>query len=175
MFGKIQQRFRDMRSIKSLCEQAEQHARSNGQEPGAEHFVLAALDMPDGTAQAAFARLGVDGHSYKEAIRQQAANALHSVGVQVDVSVLKTSNPQRDMPTTGGLYQAQASGQNLMQALASQQKPPGLALMGAHVLLAACTAQYGVAVRALRAMGIEPAKLAEAARAEIHAWELARA
>ena len=42
-------------------------------------------------------------------------------------------------------------------------------LLGAHVILAATTAQYGVAIRAFRAMGIDPTKLAEAATEEINA------
>jgi hypothetical protein len=43
-------------------------------------------------------------------------------------------------------------------------------LLSAHVLLAATSAQYGVTARTFRAMGIDPAKLAEAATAEILAY-----
>ena len=54
MFETIKQRFRDMSTIKSLCLAAEQHANTDGQkEPGAEYFVLAALESPDGTAHKA--------------------------------------------------------------------------------------------------------------------------
>lgn len=169
MFRKLQQRFRDMKTIKQLCEQAEQHARDSGQkEAGAEHFVLAALDLPDGTASAAFARLGVNGRQFKEAIVQQAADALQGIGVQVDNSALPGTQ-SLDTPAPGTVYQAQASGQSLMRALAAQDKPADVALLGAHILLAACSAQYGVAIRAMRAMGVEPDGLAAAAEAEIQA------
>lgn len=169
MFRKLQQRFRDMKTIKQLCEQAEQHARDSGQkEAGAEHLVLAALDLPDGTASAAFARLGVNGRQYKEAIAQQAADALQGIGVQVDSSALPGTQPLA-ATATGMLYQAQASAQSLMRALAAQNKPADVALLGAHILLAACSAQYGVAIRAMRAMGVEPTRLATAAQAEIQA------
>jgi len=173
MFRKLQQRFRDMKTIRQLCEQAEHHARNSGQqEAGAEHFILAALDLPDGTASAAFARLGVDGKLFKQAIAQQAKDALPAVGVQIGSSTMVSTQPL-DAAATGLLYQAQASGQSLMQALAAQDKPANIALQGAHVLQAACTAQYGVTIRALRAMGLEPARLAAAAEAEIQAASLA--
>jgi hypothetical protein len=44
-------------------------------------------------------------------------------------------------------------------------------LLGAHVILAACAAQYGVATRAFRAMGIDTSKLVEAAKMEIIAGQ----
>jgi hypothetical protein len=50
MFEAIRQRFRDIRNINSLCMQAQKLANADGQkEPGAEHFVLSSLALPDGT------------------------------------------------------------------------------------------------------------------------------
>jgi hypothetical protein len=47
MFKRLTQNLRDMGTIKTLCEAAERIARANHQErPGAEHFVLAALELP---------------------------------------------------------------------------------------------------------------------------------
>ncbi|MGZ8476106.1 MAG: Clp protease N-terminal domain-containing protein, partial [Candidatus Limnocylindria bacterium] len=47
-----------MRTIKKLLTDAEVEARAMGEaEPGAEHLLLAALDLPDGSARRAFERL----------------------------------------------------------------------------------------------------------------------
>jgi hypothetical protein len=52
MFDRLRHRLRGVGTLKTLCEAAEQHARRAGQDqPGAEHFVLAALDLPDGSAR----------------------------------------------------------------------------------------------------------------------------
>ena len=49
MLQRIRQRFADMHTIKILAEAAERHAGAAGErEPGPEHFLLAALDLPDG-------------------------------------------------------------------------------------------------------------------------------
>lgn len=59
MFGRIRSKLNDMNTIKLLCEGAEAHALQDQQrEPGAEHFLLAALDLPDGTARLAFEKAG---------------------------------------------------------------------------------------------------------------------
>ena len=83
MFETIKQRFRDMSTIKSLCLAAEQHANTDGRkEPGAEHFVLAALESPDGTARKAFEHIRVDPNSFRAAIAQhgEAVRALRAMG-----------------------------------------------------------------------------------------------
>ena len=174
MFDKIKQRFRDMRTISALCLGAEKHANADGQkEPGAEHFVLAALELPDGTARKALERLHVNPNNYRAAIAQQYEEALKSVGI-----TLPPGGATRDdtlaVPCGKGIYQAQASAQALMQRLAKQhQADTDTPLLGAHVLQAIAAAQYGVAVRALRAAGADLALLAEAATAEINAWKRA--
>jgi ATP-dependent Clp protease ATP-binding subunit ClpA len=170
MFSKIRRRFRDMSTIKTLCLGAERHANADGQkEPGAEHFVLAALDLPDATARKAFARIDVDAKSFRSAITQQYADALRNIGIE-----MPQPGPAGDdavpRASAGGIYRAQPSAQTLMQQLAGQQKnAAGVPLLGAHVIMAAANAQYGVAIRALKALGIDPAKLRAAAQAEIDA------
>jgi Clp amino terminal domain, pathogenicity island component len=58
MFARIKARLSSMSTLKSLCLRAEQHAlRDQQRQPGAEHFLLAALDLPDGTARQAFESL----------------------------------------------------------------------------------------------------------------------
>ena len=179
MFNTIKQRFRDMRTIKTLCIGAEKLANANGQnEPGAEHFVLAALELPDGTARKAFERIHADPNSFRTAIAQQYEDALQYVGIPqpYDAVIADEATP---VSAGTGVYKTQPSAQALMQTLTreimvKEQKADSTApLLGAHVILAATTAQYGVAVRAFRAMGADPTKLAEAARAEIIASRMA--
>ncbi|MGB4115446.1 MAG: Clp protease N-terminal domain-containing protein [Polaromonas sp.] len=173
MFNAIKQRFRDVSTIKALCFGAEKLANADGQkEPGAEHFVLMALELPDGTARKAFKRLHADPDSFCVAIARQYDDALQNIGIALppDAAITDEATP---LPTGTGLYKTQSSAQALMQTLTKEimvkEQKANLAapLLGAHVILAATTAQYGVAVRAFQAMGIDPKKLAEAATAEI--------
>jgi len=170
MFSKIKQRFHDMGTIKSLCLGAEKHANANGQkEPGAEHFVLAALELPDGTARKAFERIHVDPDGFRTAITQQYQDALRHVGIE-SPQYYASSNDTVPMPPLTGVYDAQPSGQALMQQLVAQRKvDSNVPLLGAHIVMAVTSAQYGVAVRALRAMGVDLTRLAEAATTEINA------
>lgn len=167
MLNYLKRRFRDMRTVATLCQNAEKLANSSGRsEPGAEHFVLAALSLPDGTAQRAFQRLHVDSDQFRHAIDQQYADALCSVGINLpENSVFE--RPALARPGSK-LYKGHASAQALMQRLSEigkdkKEKP----LLGAHVVLAAISAQFGVIPRALQVMGIDPVILADAARMEI--------
>lgn len=170
MFTRIRQRFQDMHTIKVLCQSAERHANADGQkEPGAEHFVLAALELPDGTARKAFERMQSDPDNYHEAIARQYDNALRNIGIEVTPDAV--GSDATPLPAGKGVYHAQPSAQALMQQLAARNKgDAGKPLLGAHVLLAATAARHGVTLRAFQAMGIEPAALADAAAAEIDAF-----
>ncbi|UTY57760.1 Clp protease N-terminal domain-containing protein [Massilia sp. erpn] len=170
MFDRIKQRLRDMGTIKRLCEGAEKHANADGQAlAGAEHFILAALDLPDGTARLALQRINVAPEQYRAAIARQHQEAMQFA----DVAALP-EEVQQDaaLPPAGGLYRAQASAQALLQQLNEHKKEEdgALPLLGAHVLLAVSSAQYGTAVRALRVLGVDLAMLAKAARSEIRAF-----
>ena len=169
MFETIKRRFGDMSIIKTLCLAAEKHANADGQkEPGAEHFVLAALESPDGTARKAFEHIGADPSGFRAAIDQQHADALKAVGIEVQPGALGAGEAVVAAQPGTGLYKAQASAQTMVQLLASQQKAnAGAPLLSAHVLVAVAAAQHGVALRAFRAMGIDPKALAEAATIEI--------
>ncbi|WP_334190679.1 Clp protease N-terminal domain-containing protein [Noviherbaspirillum sp.] len=171
MFAKIKQRFQDMHTIKTLCASAEKHANADGQkEPGAEHFVLAALELPDGTARKAFERMQTDPDDYRAAIARQYDDALRHVGIEIPED---HADGGAAIPAGAGIYKAQPSAQALMQQLANRQKADaGEPLLGAHVLLAVTAARHGVALRAFRAMGIQPAALADAAAAEIDVFAM---
>lgn len=160
MFKRLAERLRDMRTIKLLCEAAERHARTAGQpQPGEEHFLLAALDLPEDSARRAFSNAGLDPERFAAAIDDQYRAALAQAGIAAPVI-----EPVA-LPQARGLYRAQPSGQALMQRLpALREEMKGLPLLGAHVVLAASAAQHGVTARALEHMGGTPAELAAGAR-----------
>ena len=159
MFDAIKTRIRDMATLKSLCERAEQHALCDGQrEPGAEHFVLAALDLPDGTARLAFERLGADPDAFKSAIARQYDEALVSIGLEAPPRGSDTGAA----PARAAIYDAAPSGQDLLKELAAGRKAHR-PLLGAHVIAVAADAAHGVTPRALRVMAVDAAQLKAAA------------
>lgn len=162
MFDKIRNRLESMSAIKALCERAEQHALRDAQrEPGAEHFVLAAIDLPDGTAKLAFERAGLDAASFKDAIQSQYAEALRSIGLD-PLALHPQATDADEIGQPHGLYSAAASGKTLMQALTASRAAHA-PLLGAHVIAAAADMEQGVAARALDAMGADRAALKRAA------------
>jgi ATP-dependent Clp protease ATP-binding subunit ClpA len=169
VLNRLRQKFRDVKTIKSLFKKAEQHANASGQrEPGSEHFVMAALELPDGTAQNAFRRLNADPNQFRAAVAQQYNNALHDVGIefsQGDSPVNETVS----VLACNGVYKAKSSVKTLIETLWELKKADSAPLLGAHVVLAAISAQFGVTPRTLQAMGVDPASLAAAAKAEIAA------
>lgn len=167
MFRRLKQRFADAATLAALCRGAEDHARQDAQrEPGAEHFLLAALDLPDGSARRAFARIGVDPDALKAAIARQYDEALNRIGV--DPGGL-ASTPEPLPPPPPGLYSAAPSGQDLMQLLAKDHRIDRRGpLVGAHVVEGVAATPHGVSARALRALGADLDALGQAARAEAH-------
>jgi ATP-dependent Clp protease ATP-binding subunit ClpA len=163
MFRQLQHRFQSMRTLSRLCTGAEAHARASGQAaPGSEHFLLAAIDLPDGSARRALESVGVAPAAVRDAIEQQYRDALRSVGLDATL-------PQAPAlaPPAPGLYRAQPSGQEVMQTLARSRKSQGGPLLGAHVVAAVATMPHGVAARTLRAMGIDADQLVAAAQAQV--------
>lgn len=143
----------DVRTLKQLCNLAESHARKMGQtKPGAEHFVLAALELPDQLASQALQGKGVTPASYTEAIINHYQQALLSQGINVGDS-LSTNSPLAQSDPTG-LYHTQRSGQQLMQHLA--KLPKDSALNSVHVLQAVSQLPDSVAMRALQSFHLSP-------------------
>lgn len=165
MFQRIRDHLQSMRTLQRLCTGAEDHARTRGSRaPGAEHFLLAALDLPDGSARRAFERLGADPAAVPAAIEQQYRDALQGLGIDAPL-------PEA-VPTTAArpnLYRAQPSGEELVQALAQSRKGQPGPLRGAHVVALVANMPQGVAARTLRAMQLDASQLAAAARAEAQA------
>ncbi|WP_338767873.1 Clp protease N-terminal domain-containing protein [Massilia sp. METH4] len=163
MLQRLKQRIADMRTIKTLCEAAERHANAMGErEPGPEHFLLAALDLPDGLARRAFEHAGADPSRLRAGITAAHGAALAAAGI--DPAVLAAPAP---VPPATGAYQAKGSMESVMRALSDWPRSAGEPLTGAHVAAVVAASAHGTAARALQAIGVEPAALAAAARAEI--------
>lgn len=213
MFAKLRQRWKDVRTIMVLSLDAERRALAEGQRhPGAEHYMLAALDLPDGSARRAFARVGADPEAYRAALANRHTVALNAMGIAAAVDGMPgapgadTGFPQDEgsgqgdvpaaalhaarasdtghAPDTAGvsaaaaagaglapsaLFDAQPSGQALLQSLPELQRRLPAPLCGAHVLLAAATMAHSTAGRAFRAIGIDPQALGRAAEVELRA------
>lgn len=160
MFKRLTRAFSDMRTIKALCLAAERHANAEGQqEVGLEHFVLAAIDLPDGTARKAFESVNADPDGFRNAITQQYRQALDSVGISGEAEA-----PVPVSPRTGAYRSRPQVGPMLEQLASRERREVSEALLGAHVIAAIAATEHGVAARALKAMGIDRAALASAAQ-----------
>lgn len=168
MFKAIRQRIRDIGTLKTLCFRAEEHANRRGhREPGAEHFVLAALELQDDTAHRALSSLGITPATFDAAIEEQYRSALANMGLEV--GGMPVFDEGESVPVASGPYRAQPSGQALMAVLtreimkAEQKRDTAAPLLGAHVLLAASAAKLGVCARALEKLGVTTSQLSDAA------------
>lgn len=154
MFSRFRRARADLATINTLLPAAERIAAADGvAEPGAEHLLLAAMDLPDGVAVDALAIVGVDRVRLQNAINGQHTAALRSVGVVADGAALDARIPPPARPA--GPYRSQGSLQDTFRratALASAAKVP---LSGGHVLLATLESQNGVLARAIAELGID--------------------
>lgn len=157
----------EVTTVKALLTGAEAEANRDGESlAGAEHLLLAAFDLPDGTARRAFERLGASPERYREAIGTVHADALRGVGIATGDLPAGAGSAR---PPTGPM-RTKASAQEAFQAavkLAKASKPNRL--LGAHVVIAVTRMEHGTAARALAALGLDRAALAGAAREEIDA------
>jgi ATP-dependent Clp protease ATP-binding subunit ClpA len=166
MLQRIRQRLADMRTIRTLCEAAEKHALAGGErEPGPEHFMLAAFDLPDGQARKVFERLGADPARVRAAIAASHGEALAGIGA--DAGLLEDDAP---LPPSSGPYRAKGSMQHVMQQLAAWPRASAAEpLTGAHVLAVIAGAKQGTAARTLRVLGLDGDSVTAAAKAVIAA------
>lgn len=161
---KLDNRMRDVRTIRTLLTGAEAAAHAAGDSaPGAEHLLLSALALPDGSAARAFERVGADPGQLRAAIAAQHADALRSIGIEPPDDAALAG----DMPTATGVYRSNASARSAFQTaskMARSAESPRF--VGAHVVAAVAAMEHGSAARALTVMGIDRGALADAAREE---------
>lgn len=162
---KLKNPFKDVRTIKALLGDAERKALDGGEErAGAEHLLLAALDLPDGTARRAFERAGGDPDRLPDAIRAVHAGALAGVGIAApDEDALAVPAP----PAPTGPMRTGASCQAAFQRATELSRPGHL--LGAHVVAAVAEQEEGTAPRAIRELGLDRDALRAAALEELAA------
>lgn len=171
MLRKLRNRLGDMATIKQVLENAEAIARRDGiDQPAAEHLVLAAFELPDGTASAALERVGSSAEAFTSALREQHADALATVGVIVDDDLIDASLPEPGVST--GVYRSQTSAQELFRRAGDDARAEGGGLVGAHIVRAAADLEYGTVARTFQHLGLDPHALRECATAEIAAARL---
>ena len=165
---KLTRALQDIDTINQLLTGCEGEARRLGDAlPGAEHLLLSALELPDGTARRAFERAGADPDQYRAAISATHSNALLAIGISADDDA--AAAPSSALPAKAtGVFRTNASQQQAFQAavkLSKASKPS--VLLGAHVIMAVCQMEHSTAARALDTMGIDRAALSAAASAEL--------
>ncbi len=160
-------RMQDIRIMNELFPAADAAAAADGeQNAGAEHLLIAAMDLDTGSARRAFERVGADPDQFQAATRAQHENALRSVGIRpLDEDVLDRhlpppvpdSGPRRGSPSSHELFR------NVVKLVRKERSQ----LYGAYFVLVAAKTERGTTARALRHMGVDPTELEAAARAEI--------
>lgn len=169
MLATFMNKLKDAGTLAALCQKAEQIARSEGQGvPGSEHFVLAALSLPDGTGLRTMASLGATPEGFAEAIGAQFVEALRHAGMEIasETAGLPGSSPRP--PAASKLYHSAPSGQRIVQRLASTaEERQNRSLLAADVLLAVAEEKFSIASRALDVLGITQQQLVDAASREI--------
>ena len=170
LFDKLGDKVRDVRTINELCTGAEGVALREGAAlPGAEHLLAAALALSEGSARRAFERVGADPDALPAAIAHQHTQALRAIGIEpVPDELLDPHDGQVTTPGKG-VFRTTASFQRAFTTAGELARAGDGPLLGAHVVVAVAQIEYGTAPRALRAMGIDPAALAAAAREEANA------
>ena len=168
MLKKLTQTFKDMGTIKTLCEAAERIANAAHQAaPGAEHFVLAALELPDGSAARVFGKLGISAGAFREALREVPRAALKAAGVSAE-QIASSEQDVPPLPRPDEIYNAAPSGEAVLKGLAALRKR-GVSgpLLGVHVLEVVSAMQHGTTARALALLGRDAPTVMAAIRSEM--------
>ena len=168
MFDRLKQNFRDMGTIKLLCEAAERIANAEQQKaPGAEHFVLAALELPDGSAARVFRKLDLTADTFHEALRDMHRAALKAAGVN-EAEVLNSEQSVPPLAQPGDIYRAAPSGEAVLKGLSALRKRGVTGpLIGVHVLEVVAAMQHGPTARAFGLLGRDPATVMAAIQSEM--------
>ena len=158
----------DMRTIKQLLTDAERIAREMGEEePGAEHLLLSAIGLPDGSAARVLGSLGVDADGIRTALRAEQADALVAVGVPRETAEAMADPDPLGPAGAPLLYGAGPSAREVFQEAGKLARSSKQRLSGAHVVAAVAGLERGTLPRVLDRLSVDRARLADAARAEL--------
>lgn len=165
MLKRLLLRFQDMKTIGKLIPGADEQANLMGEgKPGAEHFVLSALNLEDCTAKRVFEKFGIDSKKFQNAIKLQYSEALGSVGIAGQAAEIEPEPVKSDKI----FHDSQPSGQDLMKSLYALRKgDKEHPLQGAHVIIVAASIEHGVVPRAFNVLGVDRELLGRAAREEL--------
>lgn len=157
-----------MATLSALCRRAEELANEAGEvAPGAEHLLLSAMELPDGSAKRFLEHMGTDPEQLRSAIQQQYSPTLHLPAVNTAPSATQPPVPNQT------LYDAKASGKALIKCI-YEVHDKSLPLLGLHVVLAASTdtfgREHGLVARSLQLIGIEQAALHKLAQDELKSY-----
>ena len=159
---------RDMRTIKQLLTDAERVGRDMGEEePGAEHLLLAAMGLPDGSASRALGSLGIDADRLRAALLEEQADALVAVGVPRETAERLATPEPLGPDGTPILYGAGPSAREAFRAAGELARSAKQRLAGAHVVAAVATIEKGTVARAIERLGVDRGQLADAAAREL--------
>lgn len=143
----------DIATLSTVLTAADREAHALGDPiPGAEHVVLAALQLEDDSARTA---LGVSAEQFRDALVAVHAAALQRLGVDA------ATVPSKPLPDTAGSYQATPSAQQVIQRtrLIHKANKPS-ALRAKFFVQAAAELEQGTTARVLDSLGIDRAALA---------------
>lgn len=153
----------DVRTIAALLEGAEREAHGAGAGvPDAEHLLLSALDLPDGTARRAFIAAGADPDDLRGAIAAQHSDALATIGI-AQPEHLAGTDVEMTTPSHRA-FRATPACQQAFQHAGTLARSGTHPLCGAHVVAAVAAIEHGTVARVLQAMGVDRAALARAAQ-----------
>ncbi len=169
----------DTRLIAQLLTIAESEARALGDpEPGAEHLLLAALLVDDGSGRDAIANATSSGTQAPASGTAVGATAVDATTVDAttvrtaiaavhaaSLSAIGVAAPDLDtaLPPARGVYRSEVSGREVFQRarVLSKRSPSGL--RSAHVVLAAAERERGTVARVLEYLGVDRVALVDAA------------
>lgn len=165
MFKRIKLRIQDMRTISKLISGAGEEARASGEKaPGAEHFLLSALNLPDGSAERVFYQMGIDADTFRDGVAQQYDEAFNQINI--DDGTLVSEIEQVEVKWM--FQSSKPSGEAVMEQLHTLRKSDtSKPLMGAHVVAVVASMNHGVAARAFRSIGIDSGSLVQAVNDEL--------
>ena len=139
--------FDDMKNLSTLLTEAERQAELLGDGlPGAEHLVLAALELDESSAREL---LGVDADQFRAAIVAGHASALASAGITVNENELSPAKSRSP------LYRSEASAEEVLRRTRILAKKDGVRFQAAYVVRAAAEREHGTVARALATLGID--------------------
>jgi len=160
----------DMRTIKQLLTDAERIAREMGEEePRAEHLLLSAIGLSDGSAGRALGRLDLDADRIQAALRDEHADALIAAGIRRETAEAMAAPTPLGPAGAPILYGAGPSAREVFQEAGRLARSSKERLAGAHVVAAVAGLERGTMPRVLDRLGVDRQQLADAARAELPA------